>query len=270
MLEIGAVVDARRQHRDSRRTAAHRRRTGRQRFQEVDRIVADLAHRYFREELRKHLEHRFAILEHVGHPRRSAGIILQHIEFVGAGADDIDAADMGIDAARRIHAHHHRQEGIVARDQRGRHPAGTQNLLPVIDIVEKGVERAHPLLDPARQAPPFARRDDPRHDVERDQPLVGVGLAIDVEGNACGAKKGFGLLRLALDALGILGIEPFAIFAIGRPGPAIPGYHLVEEGNAPTLSTQQPRQPRTINAAPCSDLLRRPAATRPPSLWERC
>jgi hypothetical protein len=49
------------------------------------------------------------------------------------------------------HADHLRQEGLVLRDQLHGHPARAQDLLPVIDVVQKGVDRAHALLDPARQ-----------------------------------------------------------------------------------------------------------------------
>src|SRR3546814_18952388 len=80
-----------------------------------------------------------------------------------------------------------------------------QYLLAVIAVVEEGVERAHPLLDPAREAAPLARRDDPRHDVEGDQPLVAAVGAIDVEGDADVAEKSLGLLRLAVGTRGEIG-----------------------------------------------------------------
>src|SRR3546814_1562197 len=86
----------------------------------------------------------------------------------------------------------HRQEGLVARNQLDGHPARAQNFLPVIDVVEEGVQCAHALFDAARQAPPFARRDDPRHDVEGDQPLVGFILAIDVESDARSEERRVG------------------------------------------------------------------------------
>ena len=131
MFVIGAVVDARGQHRDRRRPAARGRRAGGERFEQVDRIVADLAHRHFREQLGKHLEHRFAVFEHVRHPRRGARIVLEHVKFIGAGAHDVGAADVGIDAAGRIEPHHHRQKrrrcprsARSAPGRRAKSPAG--------------------------------------------------------------------------------------------------------------------------------------------------
>src|SRR3546814_9328422 len=78
----------------------------------------------------------------------------------------------------------------------------------MIDVMQKRVQCPHALFDAARQAPPFTRRDDARDDIEGDQPLVGFILAIDVEGDAGGAEKGLGLLRLALDARRILAADP--------------------------------------------------------------
>jgi hypothetical protein len=67
------------------------------------------------------------------------------------GAHQIDADDMGVDPAGRRHADHLRQEGGRCGDQLDRHAARAQDFLPVIDVVQEGVDRAHPLLDPARQ-----------------------------------------------------------------------------------------------------------------------
>src|SRR3546814_3402335 len=116
----------------------------------------------------------------------------------------------------------------------------------MIDVMKKRVKRPHALFDAARQAPPFTRRDDARDDVEGDQPLVGFILAIDVERDAGGAEKSFGLLCLALDARRILAAEPVRIFAIGRPNLALLSGHLVEKMNAPTLSTQHAPGPAAM------------------------
>ncbi len=44
-------------------------------------------------------------------------IVFENHEFVFAGADEIDADDVAVDAARRIDADHFRQEGRVLDDQ---------------------------------------------------------------------------------------------------------------------------------------------------------
>src|SRR3546814_2184218 len=102
-------------------------------------------------------------------------------------------------------------------------PTLTDTLLPSTTLFRS--------RDTARAAPPLARRDDPRHDVERDQPLVAALGAIDVEGDADGAKESLRLLRLAVDARGVLAVEPVAKFAVGRSDLAPLALHLVEEAN---------------------------------------
>ncbi len=104
---------------------------------------------------------------------------------------------MGIDPARRREADHLLKPRGVIAEQALRHPARADDLLPVIEVVDEGIERADPLFDPAFQPPPFARADDARHGVERDEPLLGLVLAIDVEGNSRLAEVGFGIDMLA-------------------------------------------------------------------------
>jgi hypothetical protein len=155
VFEIGGVVDARRQHRDDRRRASSSRRRGASERRRFARIVLHRLHLDAGEQLGEHLQHRFAVLQHVGDAGRGAGVVLQHEELVFAGAHQVDADDMGVDIAGRRDADHLRQEGLVPRDQVDGDAAGAQDLLPVIDVVEKGVDRAHALFDPARQLAPI-------------------------------------------------------------------------------------------------------------------
>ena len=187
-----------RQHRDRRHCRARRRGAQAARLlRQPARIVRDRLHLHPREQLGEHRHHRLAVLEHVADARRRAGVVLEHEELVGPGAHQVDADDMGVDPARRGEADHLRQPGAVVAEQPLGQAARADDLLPVVEIVHEGVERAHPLLDPARQPPPFAAGDDPRDHVERDQPLLGVVVAIDVEGDAGAAEEALGLGALA-------------------------------------------------------------------------
>ena len=134
---------------------------------------------------------------------------------------------MGKDAARRVEAHHLRQECLVLRQQAQRQAAGADDLLPVIQVVQERIERAHPLLDPLRQPPPLVAADDARHLVERNQPFFGIVLAIDIECDAGAAKEGLGLCPLAAHQLGILIFEPIAVAPVGRPDFTVRRVHLV-------------------------------------------
>jgi hypothetical protein len=101
---------------------------------------------------------------------------------------------MGIDAAGRVKADHLRKEGIIVPDQVFRKAAGPYDLLTVIDVIQEGIDRADPLLDPPHQQRPFTGADDPWHQVERDQPLIRFGFAIDIECDARAPEHG---LRIA-------------------------------------------------------------------------
>ena len=90
---------------------------GGQRLAQQLRIVLDRPHLDLLEQLREELHHRLAVFQHVGDAGGRARIVLEHEELVLAGAHDVDADDVGIDAARRPHADHLRQEGLVVGDQ---------------------------------------------------------------------------------------------------------------------------------------------------------
>jgi hypothetical protein len=134
-----------------------------------------------------------------------------------------------IDAARRLDPDHVGQKGIVAADHLFGDAARLHDLLLVVDVVQKGVDRAHTLFDPARQPRPFRARDDARDDVEGDKPLLGLGLAIDVEGDARQAEKLLCLALLGAQAFGVLAVEPVVKAAVGRAQARIRAPHFVED-----------------------------------------
>ena len=107
---------------------------------------------------------------------------------------------MGIYPARRVHADHLRQEGIILRDQVFGYAPCPQNLLAMIDVMQKGVQRLDTLFDPAREGAPFMRANNPRQEIEGDQALLGFRIAIDIERDAGAAEKVLRLLRLVLEA----------------------------------------------------------------------
>ena len=146
---IGRVVDAGREHGDNRPALAGRRRAGRQRPAQHLRIVTDRPYTDFREQLREHLQHRFPVLQHVGDAGRRAGIVFEHEEFVLAGAHEIHADDVGVDVSGRRDAEHLGQEGVIVLDQLDRHAACAQDFLPMVDIVQEGIDGPDALLDSA-------------------------------------------------------------------------------------------------------------------------
>ncbi len=229
MFVIGRVVDAGRQHRHHRAPRTCGRRAGCQRAAQGFGIVADRTHTDFREQLRKHVQHRLPVLQHVGDAGGRARIVLQNEEFVLAGAHQINADNMSVHLRRGHHADHLRQECVIVLDELHRNTPGTKDFLAVIDIMQERVDRPHALLDALDEPCPFLPGNDPGHNIERDQPLVRVCGAIDVEGNACAAEERFRLARLLAEPLGRLLGKPITITGIGSAGFFTAAVHLVEK-----------------------------------------
>ena len=86
----------------------------------------------------------------------------------------------------------------------------------MVDVVQEGVERAHALLEPLREAVPLAAAQHARDDVEGDQPLGIAALGVDGEGDADAPEEQLGLapaqLELALRRLR----EPVVHEPVGR------------------------------------------------------
>ena len=142
----------------------------------------------------------------------------------------IDADDVGVDAARRLHAHHLRHERRVLDDQVFRHAAGLDDLLAMVDVVHEGIERAHALLDAGGEAAPLGRAKDARDDVERDEALGGGVVAVDGEGDAGAAEQRLGVRALALEVVDLLRLQPLVHGGVGLAHPAAGPVHLVECG----------------------------------------
>ena len=98
----------------------------------------------------------------------------------------------------------------------------------MIDVVEEGVERLHPLLDAEGEPVPFGFRHDARNEIEGDEALGCLFLAVDIEGDAGAPEEAFGLGRLRGEILGILRGEPLEKLFVGLPDVGFRQEHLVE------------------------------------------
>ena len=154
------------------------------------------------EQLGEQPHHHLAVLEHVAHAAGHAQVVLEHVVAAAAvgvgGAHDVDAGDVRVDAAGDVDAHHLGAELRVAEHLLGRHDAGLEDLLVVVDVVDEAVQRRDALAQAALHLAPLVRRDHARDQVERDQPL-GAGAvlvlgAVDGEGDADAAEDHLGLL----------------------------------------------------------------------------
>ncbi|VWB68839.1 hypothetical protein BSE24067_03238 [Burkholderia seminalis] len=229
MFVVRGIVDAGREHGDGRVVGVAARRAHRgQRLAQHLRIGLDRAHLHLLEQLREELHHGLAVFQHVGHAGGRARIVLQHVELVLGGAHDVDADDVRVHVAGRPEVDHLRDERLVVRDQVLGHDARAHDFLAVVDVVEEGVQRHHALLDAEREAAPFGARDDARDDVERNQPLGGLRVAVDGERDARLAEHAFRVVGFLGEARGILRVEPLLQARVGRPYHVAGLQHFIE------------------------------------------
>ncbi len=78
----------------------------------------------------------------------------------------------------------------------------------MVEIMDERVECAHTLFDAGGQPAPLDRRKHPRDDVEGNEALGGLVVAIDREGDALPPEQPFGLPQRPFDVLRPEGLEP--------------------------------------------------------------
>ncbi len=254
VLVVRRVVRPRGQHRDGGHLLAGRR-DGAQVLEQQVRIVLDRADRLGGEELGKEPHHHLAVLEHVRHARGNAQVVLENVVLALARPDDVDAGDVRVDAARHVHADHLAPELRIAEDALARQTPGFEDGLVVVDVVQEQVQRVHALREATLEELPVLGGDDPRDDVERDQALGAVAVAVDGEGDAHAVKGALGLVALLRDARRRGPVEPAGKGQVMAPRRPVGGQHFVVRGarqrdhsgmNAGlcTCTMQGPRQPR--------------------------
>lgn len=98
----------------------------------------------------------------------------------------------------------------------------------MIDVVQKRIQRLHALLDTERQPAPFLAGDDAGHDVEGDEALGGLLLAINGEGDAGFAEDALGILHLLGQSGRVLFFQPTIISRVWSSQPGSFRKHLIE------------------------------------------
>jgi hypothetical protein len=131
-----------------------------------------------------------------------------------AGAHDIHPRDVRVNAGGDVDALHFGPVLGIAEDLLGGNNAGTDDVLPVVDIVQEHVQRLDPLRQATLQHGPFMRRNDARNDVEGDQAFGARIVAVDSERDADTAEAQVGFGTLAGHAVGGLLFKPAAELAV--------------------------------------------------------
>ena len=226
MLEIGRVVHAGRQHDDGRVVDALRRDRAQVVEQHVG-IVLDRGHPVAHEQLGKQPHHHLAVFQHVGDAGRHAQIVLEHVKLARAGPHDVDPGDVRINAGGNVDALHRRAVLGIAQNLFRRNDARLQNVLIVIDIVQKFVEGGDALHQAGLQLGPLGGIDDPRNNVERDQPFFSGVVAVHRKGDPHALEDQFGLRSFLRDHLGRLRAKPMCELAVMRPYCCRSGIHFI-------------------------------------------
>jgi hypothetical protein len=119
VLEVGRVVHAGREH-HHRGLGRGRRRHAAQGFEQQVGVMGDRRDAVLAEELGEQPHHHLAVFQHVAHAAGHAQVVLEHVVLALAlrigRAHDVDAADVRVDVAGNVHAHHLGAELRVLED----------------------------------------------------------------------------------------------------------------------------------------------------------
>ena len=237
MLVIGRIERARRQQHDRGVARARARRHRAQAGEQLVGIVVDRRDAVVGEQVRHQPHRHFAVFQHVGDAGGRARVVLEHVERVLVDAHDVDAGDMHPDVVRRAMADHFRPVIRIAQDQLVGTMFSFRIARGAVDVLQEQVERGDALDQPRLQPRPFGARNDARHDVERDQPLGRVLVAVDAEGDADAAKHVFGLRAARGEDFGRRLLEPARDLAIDRTRGVGPEAHFVERADGRPFAT---------------------------------
>ena len=208
MFVIGRIILAGREHDDVGLARAGGRRDRTQRSQQRVGIILDRQDEMVGEEIGREPDHHFAIFEHVGDAGGRAHIVFQHVEIVIVDPDDVDPGDMGPDVMRDGVALHFRAVARIAQNEVARDNSRAENGLFAIDVGQEHVQGLDPLDQARLESSPFVAAEQARHDVEGNQTLRRLLVAIDRESDADAAKQHFSLLATRIEQSGRRFLEP--------------------------------------------------------------
>ena len=141
----------------SRATLGERILAVHQRLQRVEQaaaVIVDRPHAGSLEQRRKGLLHQLAVLQHVRHARRASQIVLEHVKAAVAIADQVGARDVAPDALGRIEADALPAKGGRRLDHVLGNDTVLDDLLLVVNVVDKQVEGGDPLGQPPFELDP--------------------------------------------------------------------------------------------------------------------
>ena len=222
VLEVGAVVHAGREyhHRGFGRGGGA---AGAQSLQQQIGVVRDWGHAVLAEQLWEQPHHHLAVFQHVAHAAGHAQVVFEHVVLtiaLGVGrTHDVDAADVRINVVGHIHTHHLGAKlGVVFDLLTGDHPS-FEDVLVVVDVMDKAVEGRDALHQASLHAAPLLGGDHAGDQIEGDQPLgtplvcvcVFVLVTVNGKGDAHAPENHLGFFAPCRHGLWGLRLQPSGI-----------------------------------------------------------
>ena len=196
-------------------------------IEQQGRVVRHRRHRVAGKQLGKQPHHHLAVFQHVAHPRGHAQVVFEHVVAAVRMADQIDPGDVRVNAVRQVQALHGGLVLGVGKHLFGGNEPGFDDVVVVVDVPQKAVQRRHPLAQARLQHLPLVGMHDARHGVKRNQAL-GPGLvAIHRKGDADPVEQQIGFRVFFGQRLGRLRVQPVGKGLVMRSDGATGQQHLV-------------------------------------------
>ena len=209
------------------------------------------AYPVFIEKFRQNAPFNYPVFNHVGDTGGGTQVIFQNQEITLFITDNVNAADMGIDASGRDNANDLAPEILALVDQFRRNHTVLDDLLFAVEVFQKQVECAYPLFETGFDPHPFRCGDDAGDQVKGPDPLDPFfALAVDRKGDPFGLQCQLGFVILGLQcivaggadmipeqAVMVTGTEVVSIkLVVGRLGPGAGGAGEWRHVQPPTLN----------------------------------
>ena len=110
------------------------------------------------------------------------------------GAHDINARNVCIDAQWHLNPLHLLAILRVAQYLVGRDDASLDDVVIMVDVMQKQIECLDPLLEASLQFLPLSSSENARDNIKRDGALGAIGVAIDCKCDADAPENQFGFL----------------------------------------------------------------------------
>ena len=171
MLEVRAVVDARGEHHHGGLAGGVRCRCP-QRGEQPVRVLVHRADPVGGEALREHGRHGLPVGHDVAHPGRDPHVVLEDPEGSPLVTDQVDARHVDPHVVGRAEPVGDPEEPGRRRDHPPRHDPGPHRLTLSVDVGQERLQHPDPLRHTGFNLRPLVGRDHPRHDIDRERPLL--------------------------------------------------------------------------------------------------